>query len=66
MNIPQDIRKLVRTAKRAGWTITRTRNGHIRFRHPSGHPCLFTGSTTSDHRRAKKLRCDLRRAGLKC
>jgi predicted RNA binding protein YcfA (HicA-like mRNA interferase family) len=57
-------RQLVKTAKRAGWTVERASSGHVKFRSPSGQ--LVVGSFSGSARGAKDLRAGLRRAGLSC
>lgn len=44
--IPKDLRKLARTARRAGWTITAARSGHLHWRAPDGR-LVVTGTTPS-------------------
>lgn len=59
--IPKDLRKLAREARRAGWTITVARSGHLHWDPPNG-PRIVTGAgriTKTGTRLAQK---DLRRA----
>jgi predicted RNA binding protein YcfA (HicA-like mRNA interferase family) len=52
---------LARVYRRAGWDITLTRGGHLRWRSPKGG-LVISPSTPSDHRSLRNLRSDLRRA----
>lgn len=45
----------------AGWSITRTRGGHLRFAKP-GRAAIFTSSTPSDRRAYLNALAMLRRA----
>lgn len=48
-----------------GFTAQHTKGGHIRFDR-SGTKPVFISSTTSDHRAAKNMKADLRRAAARC
>ena len=63
LRIPESYRKLARAARRAGWTITPTRGGHLAWRPPSGR-VIYTPSTPSDRYGARNHTAELRRAGL--
>lgn len=45
----------------AGWSVTRTRGGHLRFAKP-GRAAIFTSSTPSDRRAYLNAMAMLRRA----
>lgn len=61
----KDLKALVRTAERAGWTVSRTRNDHYRWIHPQGGKPYFSSSTPSDSRAIRNIRHDLVKRGLK-
>lgn len=61
--IPPDHRQIVEHAVAAGWTLTRTRGGHLRLRSTTGAIVVF-GASPSCHRSVLNLRADLRRNGL--
>ena len=63
LRVPESYRKLARAARRAGWTITVTRGGHLAWKPPSGR-VIYTPSTPSDRRGARNNMAELRRAGL--
>lgn len=58
-----DIRKLVKAARRQGWTVERTSGGHLRFAPPRG-AYIVVSFSPSDHRSWLNARARLRRAGL--
>ncbi len=64
LRIPGALRSLARAAHRAGWSITLTGTGHLRWESPDG-TVVITPSTPSDHRSSRNSRARLRRAGLK-
>lgn len=55
------LHNLVAFATSQGWTVCRTRNGHIRFS-KGGYACIYTSSTASDYRSELNARALLRRA----
>ena len=61
--IPRELRPLARYACKAGWHISVTRGGHLRWRSPDGE-LVFTARTPSDRRNRLNVRAELRRAGL--
>lgn len=64
MKLPESYRDIARTARKAGWTITRRRrSGHLRWESPSG-AVVFSPSTPSSSRSAENVLAELRRAGL--
>ena len=62
----RDLTDGITRAERAGWSVEKTRGGHLRFCPPAklGGPCLYTASTPSDRRGLDNFRAQLRRAGL--
>ena len=60
MSLRKDLDQIVKTAKKRGWHVTRTRRGHLRFQHPK-HGIVFTGSTPSDYRGLLNLQAQVRR-----
>lgn len=58
----RDVKALLREVMKAGHAVSLTRGGHVRIDTPQGP--YFTGSTTSDWRAVRSLRCDLRRRGV--
>lgn len=64
MKLPESYRDIARTARRAGWTITRAkRSSHLHWRSPSGQ-LVVTPSTPGDCRGVRDDLARLRRAGL--
>jgi hypothetical protein len=59
----KEIKALVRLAQERGWSVTDTRNGHLKFQSPDGD-IVFGPSTPSDWRSVKNMKAHLRRAGL--
>ena len=57
----RELARLLADARRRGWSVTRTRSGHVRLRHASG-ATVFTGSTPSCWRATRNVEADLRRA----
>jgi hypothetical protein len=57
----ENLRQLVDFAKANGWTVSRTRGGHIRFTKP-GLGSIYTSSTPSDYRAELNAKAQLRRA----
>lgn len=55
-----DLRRLLKSARRRGWTVERTRGSHWKLRHPSG-AVVVAGSTPSCPRAVLNTRADLRR-----
>lgn len=66
MPIRPEIRQLVKAARRAGWVVTFTRSGHLRFEDPPTGATVHTAATPGDCRTPRNARADLRRAGLAC
>jgi hypothetical protein len=63
LRIHESYRKLARAARRAGWTITSTRSGHLAWKPPSGR-VIYTPATPSDRNGVRNHTAQLRRAGL--
>lgn len=58
-----DFKDMIKAAEKAGWTVERTRGGHLRWKSPKG-PVVFSASTPSDHRAVKNHVSEMRKAGL--
>lgn len=63
MKIPKDLQSTADQAREAGWTIERTRKGHLAWKSPKGET-VFCPGTPSDCRSAQNVIGKLRRAGL--
>jgi hypothetical protein len=62
---PRNRKELFRAAKKQGWTIERTRKGHVKLCPPEiKYPCVVTSGTTSDVRSVRNLMSNLRQSGL--
>lgn len=59
----KDIEKLVRLARKQGWTVEVTRGNHLKFVPPGGKMPVF-GGLTSCQTGVKKFSSKLRKAGL--
>lgn len=55
------LRALIEFALGEGWTVVRTRGGHLLFT-KQGCASIYTSSTASDHRAERNVRAELRRA----
>jgi hypothetical protein len=64
VKIVEQYRAAHQAAIAAGWEITHTGSGHLRWKPPRGAP-IFTPSTPSSYRGIKHDLSRLRRAGLK-
>lgn len=60
-----DYRKLIKKAKDAGWTITRTGSGHVRFQPPNKSLRPVIASFSPGSSGTKLTEAQLRKAGLK-
>lgn len=58
----QGTRDMIAWAESLGWVCTRTRNGHLCFRHPRAAYPIFGPSTPSCSRSWKNMRALMRRA----
>jgi len=59
----KDTKRLIKEAERQGFTVQRTKRGHLQFRR-DGRVVATAAGTASDHRSWKNTIADLRRAGL--
>lgn len=61
-----DLRDLEKAAKRQGWPVDRTKQGHVRFWPPDGvtPPSIYSG-TPGDQRAIRNFLADLRRKGFR-
>lgn len=64
LRIPEPLRTLARAARKAGWLLTCTGSGHIRWRAPDG-TVVVTSSTPGCKASIRATRSQLRKAGLK-
>jgi hypothetical protein len=62
--IPEPLHAAARAARRARWSITRTRSGHLRWKAPDG-TVIVTASTPSCSAGSRNAIARLRRAGLR-
>jgi hypothetical protein len=62
--IPEPLRALARTARRAEWSITRTGSGHLRWQHPDGKHVITPSTPHGGNRSIRNSRAELKRAGL--
>jgi hypothetical protein len=60
----KDLKKLVRAARKQGWTVEQTKNGHWRFKAPDGIGLVHASGTASDHRSMANLLAQLKRYGF--
>ncbi len=58
----RDLKEIIASLTRSGWTARKTGAGHWRFQAPSG-ALVFTGSTPGDVRALANLKARLRREG---
>lgn len=65
MTTRKEFAELRRIAEAAGWTVTMTSGGHLRWAAPSG-AIVFSSSSPSDWRAVHKHRSELRKKGLDC
>lgn len=61
--VDKDTRKLVKAAKAAGWSVTRSGSGHIRLIGPDGQE-VVSSSTPGNNGSVRDLRRALRKAGV--
>jgi hypothetical protein len=61
--VNKDMQQMATWAAAHGWTITRTKNDHLKWRGPEGQ-LVVSASTPSDHRAITAIRVRLRREGL--
>ena len=63
LRIPEPLRAAARTARRAGWLVTYSGSGHLRWEAPDG-TVVMTSSTPSSMAGTRAARARLRKAGL--
>jgi len=57
-------RNLIKAARKQGWRVTLSKNGHLKFVPPDPEaPIVHAGGTPSDVRATRNLIADLRRTG---
>lgn len=61
----KETKEIIREAENQGWTVRRTKKGHIQFFAPDGENIVTAGGTPSDHRAIANLVAQLRRYGFK-
>lgn len=61
--VPRAFKAAFKQARREGWDVVFTKNGHIRWQPPYGC-AVFTPSSPSDYRGERNAIAKLRRAGL--
>ena len=64
MAASKELKSLIRDATAQGWTIDRSRAGHLKWRSPQGGMPYFSSSTPSDKRAIHNIETALRRMGL--
>jgi predicted RNA binding protein YcfA (HicA-like mRNA interferase family) len=64
VKIPRDLRPAAKQARKAGWTLSLTRGGHLAWHSPAGRT-VFCPATPSDRRSVANVIGKLRRKGLK-
>ena len=57
----KEVRQFIRRAKKDGWEIIKTLNGHFRMTKP-GSDIVFVSSTPGDRRSLRNVERDMRRA----
>lgn len=60
----RDLRRMLRAAFRAGYTLERAKGGHWHLRRADGTLAVAIAGTPSCHRQVQNTRRDLRRAGV--
>jgi predicted RNA binding protein YcfA (HicA-like mRNA interferase family) len=59
--LKRDLARLLRDAEERGWTVHRTRGGHVRLKHPGGG-LVVASSTPSDWREVRNTVARMARA----
>ncbi len=62
-DLSKEFRPMLDAAIAAGWTVTGTKGGHVKWKSPQGK-MVVTSRTPSDHRAMHNARSSLRRLGL--
>jgi len=57
----KEVRQFIRRAKKDGWNIIKTLNGHFKLTKP-GSDIVFASGTPGDHRSLRNAEQDMRRA----
>lgn len=60
MSLKQDMQDLIAEAKRQGWRVIMTNNGHYKWLHENG-AMFFSAGTPSDYRAIMNTRARIRR-----
>ena len=63
--LTSDLRQLVRDLRRQGFSVDRTRGGHLMVRCPDGRAVCTLSGTPGDRRAHRNARAQLRRAGAR-
>lgn len=63
-HVPKDYRPWVKAAVVAGWTYSRTRQGHVKLTSPDGSYSTPVSGTSSDPRMFKAFTLRLRKRGV--
>lgn len=61
----KQLKQILKEAKKQGWQVSYTKNGHMCLKSPTGGQPIYTASTPSDHRGLKNLVAHMRRQGFK-
>jgi predicted RNA binding protein YcfA (HicA-like mRNA interferase family) len=64
IRVPEPLRSLARSARHAGWILTRTGSGHLRWQHPDGRHVITPSTPHGGNRSIRNARAELKRAGL--
>jgi predicted RNA binding protein YcfA (HicA-like mRNA interferase family) len=64
--VSKDHRDLIQKALDQGWTLTRTKSGHLRLTPPDGGDFIITAKTSGGGRGERNLRSLLRQRGVDC
>jgi len=62
--VSSDLKKILKSAERQGFTVRQTRNGHLQVLSADGKGMVTLSGTPSDHRALKNTLADLRRIGF--
>jgi predicted RNA binding protein YcfA (HicA-like mRNA interferase family) len=60
----KELKGLIREAEDQGWTVRRSKKGHLQFFAPDGETIVTAAGTPSDHRAMANLISRLRRNGF--
>ena len=59
----KEVKDLIRSLRKQGWTVEQTRNNHWKATAPTGGQPEYIASTPSDHRSLKNTVARLKRLG---